>query len=197
MTMTGILRYTRLMTAISLLSLLGACSLIPKNISPGDDTDPPAQATNGETTVAKIIPARQEITPASSIEKNGLAVSYSLKPIPGKYEELLRLTLIFKNQADKGRHIWPHITLVDAKGKRIPAYSLKTLRRITERNTASGQPDQTSSQWADMFWIKRSYRIPPHGIAIGELVYHGKQFSFPLKLSVRIYKDYYRFTAEQ
>jgi hypothetical protein len=197
MTITGKLHPIRLMMAITLLSLLGACSLIPKNSATGANASTSAQSTNGATSVAKIIPARQEITPASSIVKRGLSVSYSLKPIHGKHEELLRLTLIFKNQANKGRHIWPHITLIDAKGKRVRSYSLKTLRRITARNAASGQPDQTSSHWADMFWIKRSYRIPPHGIAIGELVYHGKQFHFPMKLTVRIYKDYYRFTAEQ
>jgi|GEM_PF-5647675 len=196
MMMKGKLHLTRLLMAFTLVLLLDACSLIPKNFASGTSSSS-TQTTNGATTVAKIIPAHQEITPASSIEKRHLSVSYSLKTIQGKYEKLLRLTLIFKNQADKGRHIWPHITLVDAKGRRVRSYSLKTLRRITSRKSGSHDAEQASEQWADMFWIKRSYRIPPHGIAIGELVYHGKRLHFPMKLTVRIYKDYYRFTAEQ
>lgn len=191
---TGKLHSTRLMVAVTLVSLLGACSLIPQKSTSGTSASSSAQTTNGPTTVAKIIPPRQEITPASSIEKNGLSVSYSLKTIPGKHEQLLRLTLIFKNQANRNRHIWPHIILKDAKGKRVYSYSLKTLRRITRR---SGSDKQDADQWADMFWIKSNYRIPPHGIAIGELVYHSKQLHFPMKLTIRIYKDYYRFTAEQ
>lgn len=190
---TDKLHHTRLMTAIMLLSLLSACTLMPKNWGHGTSADSSAQAAKGEaTTVAKIIPARQEITPASSIEKNGLSISYSLKTIHGKHEKLLRLTLIFKNQANRNRHIWPHIAIMDAQGKRVSSYSLKTLRRIMSR-----QAGQVSEQWADMYWIKPSYRIPPNGIAIGELVYHSKQLHFPMKLTVRIYKDYYRFTAEQ
>ena len=200
---TGKLHHTRLMTAVMLLSLLSACALMPQNFGHGTNADSSAQAASGEaTTVAKIIPARQEITPASSIEKNKLSISYSLKAIHGKHEELLRLTLIFRNLADRNRHIWPHITLLDAQGKRVRSYSLATLRRITSDQGADPKtdlrhPEQTSSQWADMYWIKRSYRIPPHGIAIGELIFHDKQLNFPMKLSVRIYRDYYRFTAEK
>ena len=196
MMMTGKLHPTRLLTAFALVLLLDACSLMPKNSVFGTSGNS-TQGTNGATTVAKIIPEHQEITPASSIEKHRLSVSYSLKTIQGKYEKLLRLTLIFKNQADKGRHIWPHITLIDARGKPVRSYSLKTLRRITSDKADPRDAEQKSEQWADMFWIKRDYRIPPHGIAIGELVYHDKQFHFPMQLTVRIYKDYYHFTAEQ
>jgi len=191
MMMTG--KLIRLLTALMPVLLLGACSLMPKDFVSGTGGGS-TQATNGDTTVAKIIPARQEITPASSIVKHDLSVSYSLKTIHGKHEKLLRLTLIFKNQADRSRHIWPHIILKDANGKRVYSYSLKTLRRITSR---SGSVKEDSDQWADMYWIKSNYRIPPHGIAIGELVYHAKELHFPMKLSIRIYKDYYRFTAEQ
>lgn len=203
MTKTGKLHHTRLMTAIMLLSLLSACALMPQNFGHGTSASSSAQAASGKaTTIAKIIPARQEITPASSIEKNKLSISYSLKTLYGKHEKLLRLTLIFKNLADRNRHIWPHIALLDAQGKRVRSYSLKTLRRITSHQEADYKTDlhhsdQTSGQWADMYWIKRSYRIPSHGIVIGELIFHDKQLNFPMKLTVRIYKDYYRFTAEQ
>jgi hypothetical protein len=196
MIMTDNLHPTRLLMAAILASLLGACSMIPKNSASGTDAASSAQSANGVTTVDKIIPAHQEITPASSIEKSGLSVSYSLKPIHGNHEQLLRLTLIFKNQTNKGRRIWPHITLVDAQGHAVPSYSLKTLRRITSHKNGSGNTEQASDQWADMYWIKSSYRIPPNGIAIGELVYHSKQLHFPMQLTVRIYKDKYHFTAE-
>lgn len=195
----------RLMMAVILLSLLSACALVPPSLRPDSNTNTSAQAANGDKPTidrAKVIPARQEITPSSSIEKRKLSISYSLKTIHGKHEELVRLTLIFKNLADKSRHIWPHITLIDARGKTVKAYSLKTFLRIssrreTGRNTDSQHAGQTSDQWTDMYWIKRSYQIPPHGIAIGELIYHGKKLNFPMKLTVRIYKDYYRFTAKQ
>ena len=196
----------RLLAVSMLLLLLNACALPPFVTQPSTDSTPsaatPAPAANGNaTTVAKIIPARQEITVASSIEKNNLSISYSLKPIQGKHEELLRLTLIFKNQSDKSRRIWPHVYLLDAQDKAVKSYSLQTLRRVLSGGAKPAAPKDGAShmpgEWTDMYWLKKRYQIPPHGIAIGELVYHGKQFNFPLKLTVRIYKDFYKFTAEQ
>lgn len=208
---TDKLHLTRLMMAITLLPLLSSCAFIHKR------TTQPAPITGAATAqfaagtddvkaktyadksanideipaaeVAEIFPAAQEITPVGSVNKDQLSISYNLQPIQGKHEKLLRLTLIFKNLADKNRHIWPHVYLRDARGKAVRAYTLKTLLHVLSHPAAS--------EWADMYWLKRSYRIPSHGIAIGELVYHGRQFSFPMKLSVRIDKTYYRFTAAQ
>lgn len=178
--------YSKLACAATLSLLLCACtSLQQANHSSAADA---TQAGNNLTASddAKVFAPNQEITTKSSIEKNHLAVSYNLQVIPGKQEQLIRLSLIFRNHQKAYRHIWPHVTLHDAQGQAIKHYSMQQFIKMSAR-----------TQWADMYWLKRSYRIPPDGIAIGELVYHCKQINFPMKLEVKIGKESFSFTAEQ
>lgn len=189
MTTLGKLRPFRLTISTLPVLLLCACTGMPPT---GQAANAP-NAAKAQTARSAQLPAddaktftlHEEITPASSLEKNKLSVSYTLRPIAGDNEQLLRLTLIFRSSQDAYRHIHPHVTLVDAKGNAVRHYSMKQFVRMPSRST-----------WADMYWLKPGYRIPPRGIVIGELVYHCKQANFPMKLAVRIDKDSFDFTAD-
>ena len=196
--------------AITLLPLLTSCATVDKitrsiahpqasgSHATGDTGTDTGNKNDNEalSAEARIIPPSQEITPVSSIQKSNLSISYSLKPIQGKYEKLLRLTVIIKNLSGRSRHIWPHVYLADSRGKAVDAYSLRTFQRILSRAaTHHTKGGLKPGEWADMYWLKSSYRLPPHGIVIGERVYHGKKFHFPVKLTVRIYKTYFKFPS--
>lgn len=190
MTTLGMLRPFRLIISTLPVLLLCACAgtLPSSGVANAPKSAAQAQAARTSKTPsddAKTFALSEEITPASSLEKNQLSVSYTLRPIPGGNEQLLRLTLIFRSSRDTYRHIHPHVTLVDAKGNAIRHYSMKEFVSMPSR-----------SKWADMYWLKPSFRIPPNGLVIGDLVYHCKQANFPMKLSLRIDKDSFDFTAD-
>jgi hypothetical protein len=177
---------SKLACATALSLLLCACASLQQAGRPSAADTTRAGSNLAASDDAKVFAPNQEIATKSSIEKNHLAVSYNLQVIPGKQEQLIRISLIFRNHQKAYRHIWPHITLHDARGQAIKHYSMQQFVKMSAR-----------SQWANMYWLKRSYRIPPDGIAIGELVYHCQQINFPMKLEVRIGKESFSFTAEQ
>jgi hypothetical protein len=172
-----------LVMVVMLMAMSGACT----TTHPGKVSQKP-EKNHAAVSEENIFSASQEITPVSSIEKDRLSISYSLERAHGRHEELLKLTLIFRNFDNRGRKVRPHILLKDADGKVVRAYTLKEF--------ASRLPKSARNQLDDMNWIKSSYRIPPQGIAMGQLVYHGKKFSYPLRLTIRVNKDNFEFTAK-
>jgi hypothetical protein len=173
-----------LRAAIMLVAMLSACSMTHHSQVSQKKPDRGNATTLSEDS---ILSASQEITPASSAEKHRLSISYSLEKVHGKHEDMLKLTLIFRNFDKRYRQVRPHIFLMDAEGGTVRAYTLKEF--------ASMLPKSATAQLDEMNWIKSSYKIPPQGIAMGQLVYHGKKFSYPLKLTIRVNKDNFEFTA--
>ncbi len=165
-----------ILCAIATITLLASCSSM-------SGAAPPA---------TKIIQNSQEITPISSIRKNGLSVSYSLKSFDGDNEQLLRLSLIFRSYHDGEKYIRPHVRVVDAQGIALDAYNWSTFGRTRGRDSG-----KTAAHDMEAYWLKRSYRIPPEGIAMGELVYHGAHIDYPLRVYVQVGADTFAFPAAQ
>ncbi|HSM97429.1 MAG TPA: hypothetical protein VLS47_00305, partial [Gallionella sp.] len=153
-----------------------------------------------------------EITPTQSIEKEGLLISYSLLAIPDKESFLIRISLVFRNLQDRSRIVRPQISLQDASGKKISAYTKAGFIRFSSRLPGKVADKVTKSlikkdsngkgfaksriEWANTYWLKQTYKLPPQGIAIGELVYHCSQLNLPMKLTVSSNKQEFVFTTE-
>ena len=153
----------------------------------------------------------QEITPAQSIQQGGLLVSYSMLTVPGGNGNLLRLSLVFRNLQNHSKVIRPQVFLWDARGRRIRHYSKNSFLQAAAR-LAAKTPGDTSNflinidgkdkdaararvEWANSYWLKSRYRIPAHGIAIGELVYWIPHIHLPLNLSVKLGKQKLNFNT--
>ena len=203
--------------AIAQILLLCSCAIT----SPSDRSSSLPQNANPEqvTSDSSNKPAadeefnvNQEITPAQSIEKNGLLISYSMLSIPNKNGFLLRLSLVFRNLLDRSMIVRPKVLLLDASGKKIRAYTKKEFIRISSRlaeetsdivnksiikNDSNGKDAAKSRiEWANAYWLKQSYKIPAQGIAIGELVYHCTHLDLPMKLTVNANKQEFVFTTQ-
>lgn len=153
-----------------------------------------------------------EITPTQSIEKEGLLISYSLLAIPDKESFLIRISLVFRNLQDRSRIVRPKISLLDASGKKISAYTKagfiklssrlpgKVAEKVTKslvKNDSHGKSFARSRiEWANTYWLKQTYKLPPQGIAIGELVFHCSQLNLPMKLTVNSNKQEFVFTTQ-
>lgn len=153
-----------------------------------------------------------EIKPAGSIQKAGLLVSYSMLVIPDRKSYLLRLSLVFRNLEHRTMIVRPKIRLLDASKKTISAYNKDGFVRISTKEVKKA-PDvfsrtilgrdrneyisaQSRIDWADAYWLKSRYRIPPHGIAIGVLIYHGADLNQPVRLTVHSGKRSFIFYAK-
>ncbi len=138
---------------------------------------------------SQVIQGSQEITEVSTLERKGLSVSYGLKTFSGEREKLIRVSLIFRNHTDGEQEIRPRIKLVAGDGRALDAYTLSTFSSVVRaRDSAS-----TSGRNIQAYWLKRRYRIPPNGIAIGELVYRDRQVIYPLTLDVQIGRETFEF----
>ncbi|MGA7594408.1 MAG: hypothetical protein WCA64_04350 [Gallionella sp.] len=153
-----------------------------------------------------------EIKPAGSIQKSGLRVSYSLLVIPDRKSYLLRLSLVFRNLEHRDMIVRPKILLLDASKKALSAYDKDGFVRISTKE-ATKVPDiysktilgrdsneyisaQSRIDWADAYWLKSRYLIPPHGIAIGVLIFHGTVLNPPVKLTVHSGKRRFIFSTK-
>lgn len=169
------------------------------------------QATNDAyPAVDDIFDEQQEIKAAQSIEKDGMLVSYGLLTVPSKAGDLQRLALIFRNMQGNDISIRPEVFLEDANGKGIKHYSKRGFIKAssylaTEASGDGGKAlvriDMKSIKeridWVNAYWLKPSYDIPAHGIAIGELVYYCDHCRQPLKLRVNLGKQEFVFTTRE
>lgn len=210
--------FTRLYPiAIAQILLLCSCSLLPPSFNPSSDVSHKGSSEQAHGDPGSKPAAdpefndHHEIIPAQSIEKGGLLVSYSMRAAHDKQGYLIRLSLIFRNLQDKKTIVRPKISLLDASGKKILVYSKTRFIRISSRLAGKDSATATNSlfrndgnrkisekwlvKWADMYWLKHSYRIPSQGIAIGELVYHSPQLNLPIKLTVDSNRQQFVFTT--
>jgi len=168
----------RLIAILMLTALLSSCAA-----APGSPRKAGAAGSAGSED-------GQEITLADSLEKHRLSIAYSVNRVRGGEEDLLRLTLIFRNLDSRDRQIRPHIALTDAQGNPVRVLGHGELTRL-----AAGSRKRQEAL-ADVHWLNPSYRIPAQGIEIGELVYRGTDFNFPLKLVVGEARDRFEFQVE-
>lgn len=206
--------------AIVQISLLCSCVITPPAATDhvGDVPNKIANSaqTDGDTghkaTGHREFDNSLEIKPIAGIEKNGLLLKYSLLVIPHHEGFLLRLSLVFRNLQNRTMIFRPRVLLLDASKKQISAYSKDGFIRISP--PAAGETSDVVSttilgtdnreyisaksriEWTDTFWLKRRYKIPPRGIAIGVLVYHGTHLKLPVKLTVYTYKRKFIFASE-
>ncbi|MBI1173803.1 MAG: hypothetical protein GC139_00885 [Sideroxydans sp.] len=201
----------RLPLIITSMLLLCSCAMTSSPGLSGSATDNAAHADEGagkKPAIDTVFNDKQEITPAQSIEKDGLLVSYSMQTVPAKSGNLLRLSLVFRNMQNRGRSVWTNILLVDANGQRVKHYSKNGFIRASSHMTGkSGKNSITGIQdhgkhanakrieWANTYWLKSNYKIPPNGIAVGELVYYYAQLNLPMTLTVRLNKQEFVFTT--
>jgi len=210
------------LSAIVQISLLCSCVITPPAVSGHAGSVPnrianPGQAGGDNNRGHKATRHREfdesfHIKPIASIEKDGLLIRYSLLVIPDQKGYLLRLSLVFRNLQHRTMIIRPKVLLLDASKKQISAYSKEGFIRIA--STSAGKApdivsktilgtdrdeyvsDKSRIDFADTFWLKPRYKIPPRGIAIGVLVYHGTDLKLPLRLTVHTYKRKFTFTAK-
>lgn len=194
--------------ACAFFALLSACAPKPPLVIPVS-----APATTAiEQTVTPVTPTpestafknQQVMTPNGSIEKSRLQVSYSMKVIPDEKGHLVQISMIFRNLKDQNTNLKPKITLVDAKGSPVKAYSKKGFLKLTAQMTASGGTQNNVNRgsaeerikWAHSYWLKDKFTLPPHGIEIGELIYHCTTLNYPMKLTVNSAGQNYIFTIK-
>lgn len=204
--------------AIAQILLLCSCGITSPSgrsgslsSSNGDPEQVRSDSTN-KPGADKEFNEHHEITPTQSIEKEGLLISYSLLAIPDKESFLIRISLVFRNQQDRSRIVRPKISLLDASGKKISAYTKAGFIRFSSRlpgkvadkvtkslvkNDSNGKSFAKSRiEWANTYWLKQTYKLPPQGIAIGELVFHCTQLNLPMKLTVNSNKQEFVFTTQ-
>jgi hypothetical protein len=134
-----------------------------------------------------------------------------MKAVHGENGYLLQLTLIFKNQRDKGVILRPRISLLNDKGVRIEAYSKRGFVRSVSRmkgnsvqvtnallggNDGSRISTREVMDWADSYWLKDRFSISAQGMEIGELVYHLADINLPMTLIVNADHQEYVFNIK-
>ncbi len=175
---TGNIPTFRVVAAAAVLALLSACAMQGGTAAKSNDRHRTASAAP-----EKPAPGGQEITLASTVERHRLSISYSLSSVRHDREDILRLTLLFRNLTDADRAVSLHIVVTDAQGRQ--------LRPLTPQSTG------IVSQMQDVQWLRSSFDIPAQGIEMGEQVYRAKEVAFPLNISIRIGKDHFEFTANK
>jgi hypothetical protein len=152
-----------------------------------------------------------EIAPMQSIEKDGLLISYSMRVIPDKECNMIRLTLVLRNMQVQDRTISPQVSLTDISGKTIEAYTRAEFGKLSAQLAGKSpgsainhlkversvkEASELRSRLENVNWLKSSYRIPARGIAIGELVYRCSQFKAPLILVVNSNRELFVFPTQ-
>jgi hypothetical protein len=168
--------------ATVLTSLLSACASKAPIITPAH----PAQTPTAELPVVNAAPTeslafkkQQVITLHESIEKNQLQVSYSLETAARSQGYFIKISMAFKSNKNQSMNIKPQITLRDSKGFKIAAYNKQSFLALEKHSAASEK-----IEWANSFWLKDKFQLPPQGIEVGELIYHCASLNFPMKLTV-------------
>ena len=100
--------------------------------------------------------------------------------------------MAFKSNKDQSMNIKPQITLRDSKGLKIAAYNKQSFLALEKHSAASEK-----IEWANYFWLKDKFQLPPHGIEVGELIYHSANLNFPMKLTVNSAGQDYIFNINE
>lgn len=189
---------------------LCACNLItpanraaqssPAKVAPATKATP-ASGVNEHT-----LNEQRVIVLNEGIDKDGLRVSYSMKTLSDGKEELLQLSLVFRNMKEISVAVTPKVVLSDANGVNIPVYSkqhfgrvassliAKSRRKGSNIDKGSASAIQEQLEWDKAFWLSRHFKIPASGIQIGGLVFHSSKPLYPMQLVVSSEGKVFQFT---
>lgn len=181
---------------------LSACSMI----KPADHARPPAPVAVAATSQPLVIDGKdgdgalkehRVIVPSEEIAKEGLQLSYSLKTVANGSDNLLQLSLVFRNTTNKSMAVVPKVELTDAKGSVLPFYTKKAFDKaaaemLDKSRQQRGKHAKSEANllreqldWDKAFWLPAHFKIPEGGIQIGGLVFHHEQpVTYPLSLHV-------------
>lgn len=195
------IRSTKFAIAAASILLLSSCATKPhvNEVVPSPLNQPAGQnSANTRPVVDSGFKIQQVMTPQDNIEKDKLLISYSIKAIPEGNDYLIQLSMVFRNLKDRSISIKPQITLSDGRGNSIEAYTKKSfLKHASEQAGKTGKRNAANekTKWANSFWLRSKFTIPPNGIEICELVFHGANLNnLPMKLTVNASGQEFIFT---
>lgn len=211
---TGRLSTLRYAIIATQLLCLSACTILPtggheaapaKTLPTPKSSPVAASAVGDSSTSDHTLNERRVIVPSEEIVKDGLQLSYSIKSLANDNDNLLQLSLVFRNMNSKVIVLAPKVTLSDAQGIAVPLYSKKTFEKVAASMVAKSKQKGASADksavaamqeqldWDKAFWMGNHFKIPAGGIQIGGLVFHSATLQYPLKLSVAVRGDVYQF----
>jgi hypothetical protein len=214
---TGRLSTLRYAIIATQLLCLSACTMLPsdshdaapaKNLPAPKSYPVAASAVSDSSTSDHTLNEHRVIVPSEEIVKDGLQLSYSIKSLANEADNLLQLSLVFRNMNSKVMVLAPKVALSDAKGVAIPLYNKKAFDKVaasmlakskkkgvsTDKNAVAAMQEQLD--WDKAFWMSSRFKIPAGGIQIGGLVFHSPNLEYPLKLSVDVRGDVFQFTIK-
>jgi Surface-adhesin protein E len=139
------------------------------------------------------------LNPSQAIEINGLSINYSMIAAPDEDGYFVRLTLVFTNLTDQRLTITPKLMLRDRRGSVVKAYSKNgflllasqlsvkhrgVINSLIATNNDRRNAAKERTEWANAYWLKNTYVIPPHGIALGGIFYRCTNLILPMQLTV-------------
>lgn len=214
---TGRLSKLRYAIIATQLLCLSACTTLPsdshqaepsKNLPTPKNSPVAASAVSDSSTSDHALKESRVIVPSEEVVKDGLQLSYSIKSLTNDTDNLLQLSLVFRNMNNKVIVLAPKVTLSDAKGVAIPLYSKKSFDKVAASMLAKskqkgGNVDknavatmQEQLDWDKAFWMASHFKIPAGGIQIGGLVFHSSNLENPLKLTVDVRGEVFQFTIK-
>lgn len=189
-------RAGRYAIVITQMMLLCACNtLAPGSTSSHTPSDKPVNNSKPAAAASAVVsePTLNEhnvIQPSAAVSKAGLEVSYNVKHLANGKEELMQLSLVFRNTNNTPLAVTPKVTLTDAKGASVPAYSKRVFAKVADKMIADSKKGATSNaiqeqlEWDKAFWMSSRFVIPASGIQLGGLVFHSAAPAYPMKLVV-------------
>lgn len=198
-------RVGRYAIVVTQMMLLCACNtLAPSATSSHTATDKPASNTKPAVPASAIVSAptlneHNVIQPSAAIAKAGLEVSYNVKHMTYGKEDLMQLSLVFRNTNNTPLAVTPKVTITDGKGVNVPVYSKRVFDKVAAKMIGDSKKGANSSaiqeqlEWDKAFWLGKSFTIPAGGIQIGGLVFHNAAPVYPMKLVVSSDGHAYQF----
>lgn len=192
----------RSLTMAACSMLLCACATKPHLDAQALPAAKPASAPDSAGPAASGgFQSQQVMTPQDNIEKDKLLISYSIKAIPSGTDYLIKVSMVFRNLKDRSVSLKPAITLTDGSGNRIEAYTKKGFlihMSVLAADKSAKDVAGERTKWANAYWLKSKFTIPPNGIEVGELVFHSARIdNLPMKLTVNSAKQEFAFTISQ
>lgn len=193
---------------VAQMMLLCACNMLaPASSSSHGSSEKPAANPKPAVAASAVgneptLNEHNVIEPSPAVAKAGLEVSFSVKPMSFGKEELMQLSLVFRNTTNKPLQLAPKVSLSDAQGAAVPVYSKSAFNQVAAKMIANSKKSPNSSsikeqlEWDKAFWLGKSFTIPAGGILIGGLVFHTATPLYPMKLAVESEGQVYPFTLK-
>ena len=201
-------RAGRYAIVITQMMLLCACNtLAPSSTTSQTTSDKPVSNTKPAVAASSVVTAptlneHNVIQPSAAVSKAGLEVSYNVKHLSNGKEELMQLSLVFRNTNDTPLAVTPKVTITDGKGVSVLVYSKRVFDKVAtkmianSKKSANGSAIQEQLEWDKAFWLSKRFVIPASGIQLGGLVFHSAAPVYPMKLVVEAEGHTYPFVIK-